>query len=37
VEQLAAHVTGFKVSHHRMEIYGTCPECMKKHSYLEAK
>ena len=27
VEQLASHVAGFKVSHHRMEIYGDCPEC----------
>ncbi|WP_010677447.1 peroxide-responsive transcriptional repressor PerR [Bacillus timonensis] len=30
VEALAAHVTGFKVSHHRMEIYGSCQECQKK-------
>lgn len=29
VEQLAAHVTGFNVKHHRMEIYGTCPDCLK--------
>lgn len=29
VEQLAAHVTGFKVGHHRMEIYGVCPDCIK--------
>ncbi|RSK26165.1 peroxide-responsive transcriptional repressor PerR [Bacillus sp. HMF5848] len=29
VEHLASHVTGFKVSHHRMEIYGQCPECQK--------
>ncbi|EPD50163.1 peroxide operon regulator [Paenisporosarcina sp. HGH0030] len=27
VEQLASHVTGFKVNSHRMEIYGTCPTC----------
>jgi Fur family transcriptional regulator, peroxide stress response regulator len=27
VEQLASHVTGFKVSNHRMEIYGTCADC----------
>ncbi|WP_342543036.1 peroxide-responsive transcriptional repressor PerR [Paenisporosarcina sp. FSL H8-0542] len=27
VEQLASHVTGFKVNSHRMEIYGTCPNC----------
>ena len=30
VEQLAAHVTGFKVSHHRLEIYGVCQECSKR-------
>lgn len=30
VEQLASHVTGFTVSHHRLEIYGTCQECAKK-------
>lgn len=30
VEHLAAHVTGFKVEFHRMEIYGTCPECTSK-------
>ncbi|WP_239674463.1 peroxide-responsive transcriptional repressor PerR [Mangrovibacillus cuniculi] len=30
VEQLAAHVTGFTISHHRMEIYGSCPECSNK-------
>lgn len=29
VEQLASHVTGFTVAHHRMEIYGVCPECNK--------
>ncbi|WP_283244042.1 peroxide-responsive transcriptional repressor PerR [Bacillus suaedaesalsae] len=33
VEALASHVTGFKVSHHRMELYGTCPECNKKQSH----
>lgn len=27
VEHLASHVTGFKISHHRMEVYGLCPEC----------
>ncbi|MGJ9385150.1 transcriptional repressor [Salipaludibacillus neizhouensis] len=27
VETLAEHVTGFKVTDHRMEIYGECPEC----------
>lgn len=33
VEQLASHVTGFKVSHHRLEIYGLCQECDKKESH----
>ena len=28
VEQLASHVTGFKVNSHRLEVYGTCPACM---------
>lgn len=27
VERLAAHVTGFTVNSHRLEVYGTCPEC----------
>ncbi|ANB60060.1 peroxide-responsive transcriptional repressor PerR [Anoxybacteroides amylolyticum] len=27
VETLAAHVTGFKVSHHCMEVYGVCADC----------
>ncbi|HYK71852.1 MAG TPA: peroxide-responsive transcriptional repressor PerR [Pseudoneobacillus sp.] len=27
VEHLASHVTGFKIGHHRMEIYGACPDC----------
>ncbi|GAY76997.1 peroxide stress regulator PerR, FUR family [Sporolactobacillus inulinus] len=30
VESLAAQVTGFKVDHHRLEIYGVCPECQAK-------
>ncbi|GEL09211.1 peroxide-responsive transcriptional repressor PerR [Salisediminibacterium halotolerans] len=29
VETLAEHVTGFNVKNHRMEIYGTCPDCAK--------
>lgn len=33
VEQLASHVTGFKVSHHRMEIYGQCPACSVKEAH----
>lgn len=27
VESLAEQVTGFDVTHHRMEIYGTCEDC----------
>lgn len=30
VEQLASHVTGFKISHHRLEVYGSCPDCAIK-------
>lgn len=30
VEHLAAHVTGFKVNSHRLEVYGICPECAEK-------
>jgi Fur family peroxide stress response transcriptional regulator len=30
VEALAETVTGFEVSHHRLEIYGTCPDCKEK-------
>lgn len=30
VEHLASHVTDFKVSHHRLEIYGTCSDCQSK-------
>jgi len=29
VESLAEQVTGFNVSHHRLEVYGTCPDCQK--------
>jgi len=31
VESLAEKVTGFSISHHRMEIYGTCPGCKVTH------
>lgn len=31
VESLAEKVTGFSISHHRMEIYGICPECKVTH------
>lgn len=34
VETLAEHVTGFKVGHHRMEVYGTCPDCSEKQSHV---
>ncbi len=27
VESLAEQVTGFEISHHRMELYGKCEEC----------
>lgn len=30
VESLAEQVTGFEVSNHRMEVYGTCDECKDK-------
>jgi Fur family peroxide stress response transcriptional regulator len=30
VEHLASNFTGFKVGHHRMEIYGICPGCADK-------
>ncbi len=29
VESLAEKVTGFEVSHHRMELYGICNDCKK--------
>ncbi len=33
VEQFASHVSGFNISHHRLEIYGTCPDCAKKDAH----
>ncbi|WP_035512728.1 peroxide-responsive transcriptional repressor PerR [Halalkalibacillus halophilus] len=30
VEQLAEQVTGFTVSNHRMEVYGTCESCQEE-------
>lgn len=30
VEHLASHVTGFQVDYHRLEIYGTCQQCIGK-------
>nr|WP_173668482.1 peroxide-responsive transcriptional repressor PerR [Rummeliibacillus stabekisii] len=35
VEHLAAHVTGFKVNSHRLEVYGTCPDCEEKATKLQ--
>lgn len=32
VESLAEQVTGFTVSHHRMEIYGVCEGCREKNA-----
>ncbi len=29
IEALASRETGFQVKHHRMEIYGMCPDCQK--------
>lgn len=33
VEHFAAQVTGFNVSHHRMEIYGECTDCAEKETH----
>ncbi|MYL35302.1 peroxide-responsive transcriptional repressor PerR [Pontibacillus yanchengensis] len=30
VESLAEQVTGFDVSHHRMEVYGVCEDCKQQ-------
>lgn len=35
VEQLAAHITGFKVNSHRLEVYGTCPTCLATKENIE--
>ncbi|HLR70793.1 MAG TPA: peroxide-responsive transcriptional repressor PerR [Pseudogracilibacillus sp.] len=29
IESLAEKVSGFKISHHRMELYGKCEDCSK--------
>lgn len=29
IERVAEEKLGFKISHHRMELYGTCPDCIK--------
>ncbi|MFY3790991.1 peroxide-responsive transcriptional repressor PerR [Ureibacillus sp. MALMAid1270] len=33
VEQFASHVTGYKVSMHRLEVYGTCPDCSESEEH----
>ncbi|WP_132372856.1 peroxide-responsive transcriptional repressor PerR [Melghiribacillus thermohalophilus] len=33
VESLAEQVTGFDVTHHRMEVYGICEDCKKKEQH----
>ncbi|MBO8157836.1 MAG: peroxide-responsive transcriptional repressor PerR [Bacillaceae bacterium] len=33
VESLAEQVTGFDVTHHRMEVYGICNDCKKKEQH----
>ncbi len=33
VEQFAEHVSGFNVSHHRLEVYGLCPDCTKEDAH----
>lgn len=30
VEMVAKSLVGFEVTHHRMEVYGICPQCQKK-------
>jgi len=32
IESLAQKVSGFEISHHRMELYGKCEECAEMHS-----
>lgn len=32
VEHAAEKLTGFQISEHRMELYGLCPDCAKKHA-----
>lgn len=29
IERIAEEKLGFKINHHRMELYGECPECIK--------
>lgn len=30
VENFAAHMTGYEVDNHRLEVYGLCPDCKNK-------
>ncbi|TWJ56898.1 Peroxide operon regulator [Bacillus paralicheniformis] len=33
VKDIAARLTGFKVTHHRLELYGICKDCQAKRKY----
>ncbi|MGG1315962.1 transcriptional repressor [Bacillus licheniformis] len=33
VKDIAARLTGFKVTHHRLELYGICNDCQAKRKY----
>ncbi|MBU8682275.1 Fur family transcriptional regulator [Bacillus haynesii] len=33
VKDIAARMTGFKVTHHRLELYGICKDCQEKRKY----
>lgn len=35
VEMVAENLTGFQVTHHRMEVYGICPDCQAKGIHIE--
>lgn len=37
VESVTADLTGFKITHHRLEIYGLCMDCQKLDQFSEVK
>ncbi|MCI3029985.1 Fur family transcriptional regulator [Desemzia incerta] len=37
VESVTADLTGFKITHHRLEIYGLCMDCQKLDQFFEVK